>query len=122
QLYGTSSTSAGYVTVNWTSTYTETYDVAALGANEDPTLYVLTVDSTTQQIPSSVISSNAVMNWVAIEYFSPLNITYNSTTFPIVYNSTTNTFGVSSSSSLSFTANSAYLNSVPAPFAVFKFG
>ncbi len=122
QLYGTSSSNAGYVTVKWTSTYTETYDVGALGANEDPNLYVLTVDSTTQQIPGSVTSSYADMNWVAIEYFSPLNITYSSTTFPIVYNPTTGTFGVSSSSSLSFTANSAYLNTVPAPFAVFTFG
>jgi hypothetical protein len=118
QLYGTSSTSAGSVSLSWNSTSKYTINVGALGVNEDANTYTYTTDSTTQTIPGNATSTDAVANWVVVEYYSPLNITYTKSTIPIVYDSTTETFGVGSSS-LSITANSSYLNSVIAPFALF---
>ena len=118
QLYGTSSISAGSVSLSWNATSKYTINVGALGVNEDANTYTYTTDSTTQTIPGNVTSTDAVANCVVVEYYSPLNITYTKSTIPIVYDSTTETFGVSSSS-LSITANSSYLNSVIAPFALF---
>jgi hypothetical protein len=119
QIYSTTSASTGSVTVKWNSTSTFVYQVAALGVNEMATLWTFTVDSTTQGIPGNTTSSDAALNWVVIEYFSPLNITYTTQTFPLIYNSATNTFQVASNSSLLVNANSSYLNTVPAPFTQF---
>lgn len=120
QVYSTSSTAVGNVSFDWSATFSYMIQVGALGVNEDANLYTITCDSTTQKIPTSVTSTNAVCNWIAIEYFSPLNITYTQKTYPIVYNSATNTFGLAANTSLSMNANSSYLTTVAAPFTVYK--
>ena len=60
QVLGTSATSTGYVTVQWTSVYTLNIGVSALGTAEDSTSYVFNVDSTTQALPSSAAILGAI--------------------------------------------------------------
>lgn len=119
QLYGTSSTSAGSVSLSWNSTSKYTINVGALGVNEDANTYTYTTDSTTQTIPTNATSTDAVANWIVVEYYSPLNITYSKSTIPIVYNATNGNFEVASDTSISITADSSYLNTVTAPFTQF---
>ena len=120
QVYGTSSTSAGYVQVPYTSNYTENINVSALGAAEDDNIYYFTVDSTTQELPTSIVSSNAEMNWVKIDFYSPLYISYTTQTFDIVYNSTLNAFTLSSGSSLTVQSVAAYEQKAPATFCTYN--
>ena len=120
QVYGTSSTSAGYVKVPYVSNYTENINVSALGAAEDANLYFFTVDSTTLDLPSSVTTSYAEMNWVKIDFYSPLYISYTTQTLDIVYDSTTNEFTLSTGSDLSIQSVAIYEQSVSAPFCTYS--
>ena len=119
QVYGSSSTSAGYVQVPYTSNYTENINVSALGAAEDANLYYFTVDSTTKGLPGTATQSNAILNWMEVDFYSSLYIKYTTTTFDIIYNSITNTFGLASNTSLSVTSVALYLQTLPASYCVY---
>lgn len=120
QVYGTSSTSAGYVQVPYTANYTENINVSALGAAEDANIYYFTVDSVTKQLPGSITQSNAVMNWVQIDFYSPLLIQYTTQTFDIIYNAATNTFSLAANTSLNVQSVAMYLPTQPASFCVYN--
>jgi hypothetical protein len=70
QVEGTSDVTAGSVQVPWANNYTENINVAAAGAAEDNNTYAFITDATSQQIPNNVLSSNAKMNWVKVDYYS----------------------------------------------------
>jgi len=120
QVYGTSSTSAGYVQVPYTSNYTENINVSALGASEDANIYYFQVDSTTTQLPTSATQSNANMNWLKMDFYSPLYIKYSTQTYNIIYNSTNNDFEVASNTSLPIQNIALYMQNVNAPFSNYK--
>ena len=120
QVYGTSSTSAGYVQVPYTANYTENINVSALGASEDANTYYFIVDSTTQQLPGSATQSNAEMNWLKIDFYSPLYIKYTTQTYNIIYNSTNNDFEIASNTSLPIQNVALYMQNVSAPFSNYK--
>jgi len=120
QVYGTSSTSAGYVQVPYTANYTENINVSALGASEDANIYYFTVDSTTTQLPTSATQSNASMNWLKMDFYSPLYIKYTTQTYNIIYNATNNDFEVASNTSLPIQNVALYMQNVVAPFSNYK--
>ncbi len=120
QVYGTSSTSAGYVQVPYTSNYTENINVSALGAAEDANIYYFTVDSTTLKLPDSVVASNATMNWIKVDFYSPLYITYTTPTLDIVYNSTLNAFTLASGTTLTVQSVALYEQSVAAAYCTYR--
>ncbi len=88
QVYSTSSTLTGAVTVPWVADYKINYQVGALGVNEDPNLYTFIADTTTQLIPSSTTSNNAIANWSMIEFYSNMSMSATDGSKAIVYNQT----------------------------------
>lgn len=116
QVLGTSATSTGYVTVQWTSVYTLNIGVSALGTAEDSTSYVFNVDSTTQALPSSATQSKATMNWVVMDFYSSMTISSTPSTIVLTYNTTTNTWEGTATQTIS--AYAAKLTSIPAQLAV----
>ncbi len=120
QVYGTSSTSAGYVQIPYTANYTENINVSALGAAEDANLYYFTVDSTTLKLPGSATQSNAVLNWLKMDFYSPLYIVYTTQTFNIIYNSSLNAFTLSTNTSLNVKSVALYMQNIPAAFCTYE--
>jgi hypothetical protein len=113
QVIGTSASASGFIGVPWTSNYTEPINVAALGASEDDAEYIFTVDSTTIQVPTNITATNAVMNWVNMDFFSPLGITITSGNSAILFNASTGEFECDNNISLSYWAT--YLPALGAP-------
>ncbi|MGC8580431.1 MAG: hypothetical protein ACP5MB_10300 [bacterium] len=116
QVYGTSSTAPGSVTISWNGLLTLNLPVSALGTYTDSNEYPVVVDSTTQALPGSVTSTNASLNWVQVELFSPIAIKTTTNSIPIIYNSKTNTFALASSASISASTYAVYMPSLPAAF------
>jgi hypothetical protein len=116
QIIGTSSSVTGSVSVPWTTSYTENINVAASGASEDSNTYSFTVDADTLGIPGNVTSTNAIMNWVKMDFYSPLSVTLTNGSVNIVYNATTNEFEMDDAVSVSY--YSSYLNFVGAPLTL----
>ena len=116
QVIGTSSSAAGSVSVPWSSKYTENLSVPSLGSSEDSTLYALVADSTTQLIPSNVVSTNASMNFVRMDFYSPMNETLTNGNVNIVYNTSTQEFECDDNITASY--YSTYLPFVGAPLTV----
>ena len=74
----------------------------------------------TKQLPGSITQSNAVMNWVQIDFYSPLLIQYTTQTFDIIYNAATNTFSLAANTSLNVQSVAMYLPTQPASFCVYN--
>lgn len=112
QGVGTSSTSSGTALIPWTSTYTEPLNAPALGGIEDSTVYSFAIDSTTTGLPGSATISNEDVNFIEMDFFSPLSLSTTSLSIPLVYDSTANDFKASGTQTLS--AYATYFTAVPA--------
>ena len=112
QVVGTSGTSTGSVSVPYTDIFTENLSVGALGTTQDTNEYPIVTDSTTIQVPSNVTSTNATMNWVQLDFYSPVALTVTSSSVPIIYDNITGTWV--SNTPITINANAKYLPIVPA--------
>ncbi len=119
QVEGLSSTSTGSVQVPYTTNYTENINVSALGAAEDSNIYSFTTDTITQLIPTNITNNNAVLNWIKVDFYSPIALSYTSTTFPITYNSTLNLFGVFANT-IPIQSVAKYLTTLGSPLPIYN--
>lgn len=117
QVYGTSSTVAGYVTVPYSGTETITINCPALGTTDWTTEYLITTDTTTQSVPGNATSSNAVMNWVVMDFNSPIAASFTTITTQTLGYYAGNYFEILNGAATTGTITSSYLTAVAAAFA-----